>query len=192
MCRLERAWARYGDGDIRKFAYILATAYLETAFRMEPITEYGSREYLRAKKYYPYIGRGFVQLTWEINYRDWSKRLGIDLVKTPDLALDPEISARIIVEGMMLGTFTTKKLRDYINADRCDFVDARRIVNGKDKANVIANYAAKFLFALQADAIVNAIPPPPDIEPIDPPKPAPGLFAIIAGFLANFLKGRRG
>lgn len=51
--------------DIRWLAYMLSTAYHETAMRMWPVTEYGSESYLKDKPYYPYVGRGFVQLTWE-------------------------------------------------------------------------------------------------------------------------------
>lgn len=189
MLRIDRAWKCYGDRDIRKLAYVFATVYLETAHTMQPIAERGSNEYLRAKKYWPFIGRGYVQLTWERNYADWSKRLGVDLVRNPDLAMDPEFAGQILVQGMMLGTFTGKKLDDFINDDLCNFAEARRIINGTDKANVIAGFAGHFLMALQADAIQierdkaaearAKIPPPPDIEPIDPPVRKRGLFALI-------------
>ncbi len=129
-------------------AYILATAYHETAFTMQPVTEYGSEKYLKGKKYWPYVGRGYVQLTWDFNYRDWGKRLGLDLLKNPDLAKDPKIAARILVQGMILGTFTGKKLTDYINGPKRDFVRARRVINGSDKAALIARHAGNFLKAL--------------------------------------------
>ena len=62
-------WEYQGGGtpmdDARWLAYMLATVYHETAARMWPITEYGSESYLQGKEYWPYIGRGFVQLTWE-------------------------------------------------------------------------------------------------------------------------------
>jgi len=33
------AWEKYGDGDVRKYAYVLATAAHETGMSMEPVTE---------------------------------------------------------------------------------------------------------------------------------------------------------
>ena len=67
--------------------------------------------------------------------------LGIDLVGSPDLALQPEYAARIIVYGMMNGSFTRKKLGDYINLLQADYKNARRVVNGTDKATLIKGYA---------------------------------------------------
>ena len=73
-------WEYQGGGtpmtDDRWLAYMLATTYHETATRMWPIREYGSENYLKSKPYYPYFGRGFVQLTWEENYRNaWHRAL---------------------------------------------------------------------------------------------------------------------
>ena len=192
--RIAMKWSEYGDGDERKLAYILATDYHETAKTMQPVREYGGLEYLKSKKYYPFYGRGDIQLTWEANYADWSKRLDMPLVQYPDMALQPAISARILVQGMMLGTFTHKKLADYIHGGACDFKEARRVVNGTDKANLIADHAWKFLAAIQA------APAPPDVEPVLPiPSAATlpptgvqvrnaGIFAVIAAAVAAVLK----
>src|SRR5690606_4349340 len=92
-----------------------------------------------------YKGRGFVMITGKANYSKFSKILGIDLVKSPELALDPKVASFIIVYGMKNGTFTGKKLSDYINDKIIDFRNARRIVNGLDKADTIATYARNFL-----------------------------------------------
>ena len=77
--------------DIRWLAYILATVFHECATTMWPITEYGSQSYLQGKDYWPYIGRGFVMITWEDNYRRASQELSLtgtrDLVEHPELAL---------------------------------------------------------------------------------------------------------
>jgi len=67
-----------------QLAYIYATAWHES--RLTPIKEWGSEAYLKGKKYYPYFGRGFCQLTWDYNYEKEGKRLGIDLLKNPDKA----------------------------------------------------------------------------------------------------------
>ena len=67
------------------------------------------------------------------------------MVNNPEQALDPDISAHICVYGMKVGSFTGKKLDDYINSKIEDFVGARKIVNGTDKDTLIADYAKYFL-----------------------------------------------
>jgi len=139
--------------DIRWLAYILATVYHECATTMWPITEYGSKSYLQSKPYYPYIGRGFVMITWEDNYRRASQELSLtgtrDLVEHPELALDSLIAARILFRGMAEGWFTGKKLGQYFNESKDDPVNARQIVNGNDDDDLIAGYHADFLAALE-------------------------------------------
>ena len=140
--------------DIRWLAYILATVYHECATTMWPITEYGSQSYLQGKEYWPYIGRGFVMITWEDNYRNASQQLSLtgsrDLVEHPELALDSLISARILFRGMAEGWFTGKKLGQYFNESKDDPVNARQIVNGNDDDDLIAGYHKQFLAALEA------------------------------------------
>ena len=70
-------------------------------------------------------------------------RLGVDLVNNPDLALNKTIAAKILVYGMYNGSFTGKKLLQYIDPSLTynDFFNARRIVNGLDKAQLINSYA---------------------------------------------------
>jgi putative chitinase len=139
--------------DIRWLAYILATVFHECATTMWPITEYGSQSYLQGKEYWPYIGRGFVMITWEENYRNASQQLSLtgsrDLVEHPELALDSLISARILFRGMAEGWFTGKKLGQYFNESKNDPVNARQIVNGNDDDVLIAGYHADFLAALE-------------------------------------------
>jgi len=138
--------------DERCLANILATTYHETAFTMQPISEYGSQSYLKSKPYYPWYGRGYVQLTWEENYRYQDEKLGLRgaLIQNPDLALDPEVAKKVIIFGMYDGDFTGKKLGDYFTDTKTDWYNARRIVNGTDCASKIAGYGEKFLNALTA------------------------------------------
>lgn len=162
------AWRdRHAEGDYRQLAYILATAYHETGATMQPIMEAGGRAYFtrlydvtgsnpgRARMHGNdtpgdgprYAGRGFVQLTWKNNYRFAGQKLGVDLVARPDDAMKPDIAARILVVGMDEGWFTGFNLDRYIDGDRCDWKNARRIVNGTDKADLIAGYARDFAVA---------------------------------------------
>jgi len=139
--------------DLRWLAYMLATTYHETAHKMWPVTEYGGQEYLEGKSYWPYIGRGYVQLTWEENYRNASAALGLiedrDLVEHPDLALDSLIAARVMFRGMAEGWFTGKKLGQFFNDTTDDPYDARTIINGHDCAQEIEAYHDQFLRALE-------------------------------------------
>lgn len=141
-----------------QIAYVLATAYHEgfdydgkstgTKQRLVPIKEKGGEAYLKSKKYYPFYGRGYVQLTWEDNYEKYSEILGVDLVKFPDLALDLDTAAFILVHGMRTGAYTGKRLSDYITNNKTDFLAARRIVNGTDRAKDIAGYAQRFSYCI--------------------------------------------
>ncbi len=122
-----------------------------------------------------FMGRGFCQITGRRNYTDWGRRLGLDLLKEPQLAEKPEIAARIIVEGMKLGTFTGKKIADYITLQKSDFVNARRIVNGTDKADLIASYAREFDTLLKAEGYGESTTPKPNVpKPSSPKIPSPG------------------
>ena len=128
-------------------AYVLATTYHETAKTMEPVKEaYWLGEGWRKEnlRYYPWYGRGYVQITWKRNYVKAGEELGLDLTSDPDTVMKPEISTEILVRGMKGGWFTGKKLDDYINDNKKDYVNSRRIVNGTDKANDIALYAEMY------------------------------------------------
>lgn len=143
--------------DIRWLSYMLATVYKECAMRMWPTTEYGSQSYLEGKSYYPYVGRGFVQLTWEDNYRTASAALGLiddrDLVEHPEMALDSLISARVMFRGMAEGWFTGARLGQFFSDDEDNPYDARTIINGHDCAKEIEGYHDQFLKALEAAKI---------------------------------------
>lgn len=157
-------------------AYILATAYHETAYTLQPIEEYGKgrgHSYgLPAGPWHQvYDGRGYVQLTWYNNYLKANTRLhamGVlkaseDLTKNPQLALRPDISALVLVYGMKEGWFTGKKLSDY-----SDYVSMRHIVNGTDRAALIAKYAYSFEAALKAGGYSPALIKPIIIKEVTP------------------------
>lgn len=137
-------------------AYVLATAHHETArFKyMEEIGrgqgwDYGEPILIIRGKTVTYHGRGFVQLTWLINYLKMERKLGVKIVDNPDAVMESEIACKIIWEGMIAGDFTGKNLADYISPQHADFINARRIVNGTDKADLIAGYAQEYEAALK-------------------------------------------
>ena len=129
-------------------AYVLATTQWETAQTFKPVREafWCDDEWRRCNfRYYPYYGRGYVQLTWRNNYAKYGQLLGLDLVDNPDLAMEPGAALFILVHGFKTGAFTGRRIADYIDADRCDFISARRCINGSDRAHEIARLAEKFL-----------------------------------------------
>jgi hypothetical protein len=137
---------------IPQISYALATIYHETAGSFQPVEEgyYLAPPQSRVKafqkklRYFPYFGRGYVQLTWEKNYEFAGKQLDVDLVDSPELALTPDVAYRVLTMGMHRGWFTGKKLDDFIKGTMKDYVGARQIINGHDKAGLIAGYARNF------------------------------------------------
>ena len=151
-------------GTVDEFAYVLATAHHETAHTMQPIYERGPKSYFA--KYdgrrdlgntvpgdgFRYRGRGYVQITGRLNY----ERYGI--ADRPDDALKPDIAAKIIVDGMRRGVFTGKSLANYFGVGKADPVGARRIINGTDKAKLIASHWHVFKTALEAEDAADPAP----------------------------------
>ena len=139
---------KIGITDKRQLAYILATVHHETGKQFRPIKEFGGEAYLRKKPYYPYYGRDLVQTTWLRNYERVKKFSGVDVVKNPELIGQMPLAAEVAVMFMREGWYTTKKLSHYFNDTKEDWIGARRIINGKDKAELIASYGKVFLTAL--------------------------------------------
>jgi hypothetical protein len=192
--------------DDRWLAYMLATVRGECGPNMSPVREgYGktdaaSRAHVARQGYkyakvvngHVYYGRGLVQLTWDFNYASMGKLLGIDLLGNPELALRPDVAVKIMFEGMIRGTFTGKKLSDYFNDVKTDWANARRIINGTDKATQFAAWAEKFYAAIKLARTAQPAAPAPKPGPEPAPKPVPapatgkkGLFALIGVMIAS-------
>lgn len=155
-------------------AYILATTYHETAAKMQAINEYGKGAGRRYGKWYTnskgviyghrnhkgdiylksdypflYYGKGYPQITWFDNYKKMGDLLGLDLINNPDLALVPENSAAIMIEGMLRGSFTGLSLARCMRyGSYAEFIYSRRIINGTDRDSLVARYAVYFLESL--------------------------------------------
>lgn len=163
-------FSRRDLSDVRWLAYILATVYHETGKTMQPIEEIGKgakKDYGKKLKYghgvgkrIPYsvpdkiyYGRGLVQATWYEIY-DALTRVAMkqgknwNFLQQPELMLQMEPSVWATFHGMTTGLFTGKSLMDYINIKKCNWKDARRIINGIDRAEDIAHYAITFHNAL--------------------------------------------
>jgi hypothetical protein len=173
-------WEHQQLTDVRWLAYMLATAYHEVDKTMQPIKEYGGDKYffqlydidggrpavarqlgnLQPGDGVRFAGRGLVQLTGRANYARMSAlvtrpRFDIRLEEDPDAALRLDVAVAILFEGMTdacshFGDFTGLALDDFFSANRNDPVGARRIVNGLDRAELIAGHHRKFLAAIDA------------------------------------------
>lgn len=168
MTAILAEWEKRGLLDKRWLAYMLATTFHETGNRMQPVREtfassdaqaianlekaWGTGKLPWVKTPYwrdGWFGRGLVQITHKVNY------VAFGITKADALKLD--VSVRVLFDGMIKGIFTGKKLSDYFNPKADDPISARRIVNGTDKAKLIAGYYRNFLDALEA--ATEALPP---------------------------------
>jgi len=141
-------------------AYALATAWHETAKTMEPVREaFNLSEDWRRRnlRYYPWYGRGYVQITWEKNYKwldEAAAKVGLtkpgDILKNPDLAMRTDISALALVQGLVEGRYDAqgKKMKDRLPAKgvatKAQYINARYLVNIQDKADLVEDYAQVF------------------------------------------------
>ena len=195
------------DPDLRaKFlAYTLATAYHETARRMSPVRETLANSdeqainrlerwarqngrttniYWRPEPPYghAYFGRGQVQLTWKSNYEASSEDAGVDLVADPNKMLDPEISARVMIRGLLDGRWNAHGVGLMTYLRREDLQGARRTVNITDRWIEIAGHYAHFL-----DAIMTAGGAPARSEP--EPTRRPGFLRSLFDAIRGLRKG---
>ena len=157
---LEEWEAHWAKKDDRWLAYMLATAHHETDRTMQPIEEYGKGKNRKYGEKYKmdgtrytdtgniFYGRSYVQLTWYENYAKAGKKLGQDFLQNPQLVMRPDNASEIMFYGMTEGWFTGRKLGDYFSASVQDWRNARRIINGLDKADLIAGYAQQYYAAI--------------------------------------------
>ncbi len=207
------AFMTHGDGRDKTLAYALATAYHETGSKMIPVregfasTDASARKIVAKRAYgkpagkygHVYYGRGHVQLTWIDNYKESSNDAMYDLVAYPDKMLDPVISARVLIKGLLDGRWNAQRkgIAVYLPTDgQDDLKNARRTVNITDKWELIGGYYKAFLSAIKEAGgvpvkVVEVQTPPPEpvpppiISPTTPPKTtAVAAGGIVAAFVA--------
>jgi hypothetical protein len=166
--------ATRAGGDDRWLAYMLATvhhetaatfaplretraasddaaiAILDTAFRKGRLSQVRDPYWRRDADGRSWLGRGLVQLTHKRNYVRLGREIGIDLVADPARAMEMQVAIRILFAGMEKGLFTGRRLDDYFFGEKADWLHARRIVNGLDRAETVANYGRVIHAALGA------------------------------------------
>ena len=124
-----------------------------------------------------WFGRGRIQVTHAENYSYAQAKSGLPIVANPSLMLDSKADLKVSLPGTIEGWWTRGKHRMSMYLDRPDpdFEGARRIVNGNDKAKLVATYCEAFLAALRAAEVGKAQPAdvlpalavPDDIKPAE-------------------------
>ncbi|MDX3928862.1 MAG: hypothetical protein QHC90_24040 [Shinella sp.] len=170
-------WRAHAPGErIDRLAYVLATAHHETGATMQPVRETFAESdeaaiailerafragrlagvskpyWLKDAEGKSWLGRGLVQLTHRANYEKMSVATGIDLVAEPERAMELDVAAKILVSGMLSGAFTGRRLAQYFDGSKADWTNARRIINGLDRAALVAGYGRAYRRALNGTA----------------------------------------
>ncbi|MCP8897035.1 hypothetical protein KYK29_19075 [Shinella daejeonensis] len=169
---LDRWEAEMPTGDRRWLAYMLGTAHHETGRTMQAVRETfaasderaiaildkafrdGRLAFVRAPYWRKdrdgrsWLGRGLVQLTHKANYQRMTQETGIDLVADPARAMELSVAVTVMFTGMTGGAFTGRRLADYFSPGREDWINARRIVNGTERAALVAGYARAYHAAI--------------------------------------------
>lgn len=180
--------------DIRWLAYMLATAYHETAATMQPVIETrqpreatnpsvdtaiarlerawaaGKMSWVKTAYWrkdaqgFSWLGRGLPQVTHKSNYERAEKETGVPFTRDPSLMLQMRHAVPVMFSGMIKGWFTGRKLADYFDGAKSNPTEARRIINALESAGKVAAYFDEFHTALKAAMAAKP-------EPIDTSKP---------------------
>jgi hypothetical protein len=169
---LDKWEAESPKDDDRWLAYMLGTAHHETGRTMQPVRETFAatdddaikrleRAWVAGKLKWvntPYwrrdadgkswLGRGFVQLTHKANYETLGAAINVDLTTDPDQAMDLDTALKVMFFGMRSGLFISAKLSDFFNTSKENWVQARKIINGLESADPVANYAKTYYAAI--------------------------------------------
>jgi hypothetical protein len=105
---------------------VIGTTAVETAHTFAPVREafWLSEEWRAANlRYYPWYGRGFIQLTWESNYARYGTMIQRDLLTDPDIAMQADVAALV-----MAAYFWDRGVADACNNGQ--WAEVRRLVQG--------------------------------------------------------------
>ena len=95
-----------------------------------------------------WLGRGYVQITHKANYLKLKGVTGADLTGNPLKAMEVPVALDIMFKGMKQGSFTGRKLAEFFSGPKEDWRSARKIINGLERADLVASYAKKYYSAI--------------------------------------------
>lgn len=110
----------------------MATVRVEVGKNFKPINEIASGQAYefrsdlgntQAGDGVKYKGRGYIQITGRNNYTNYGSIFGVDLINKPELALQPELSAKILSRY-----FKDRAIN--IQCDKQNWIKVRQQVNG--------------------------------------------------------------
>jgi predicted chitinase len=140
-----------------------------------------------------YHGRGYTQLTHDYNYKHFGKKLGVDLVKDPDLLLkDPNLSARVAVE------YWKERVRPNVKNWSDVFSHSAAInypsATSPEQINGYLDRVNKFNYYVKnLKSIVSKSTPKPAAKPAaKPKKKSAGILNNFASFMPTSIPFFRG
>jgi hypothetical protein len=146
-----KAKIAYGFGTMKRetnktFAPVNEGYWLNPANRVGSLYAYYQRKNPGAiKTIFPngrdgrnYLGRGFIQLTHDYNYKIYGNKIRVNLFENPDEALKPENAFKV------MEAFCDGKMERYFTKENLDFFNARKIINGLDAAREIEKNCKEF------------------------------------------------
>jgi len=149
-----------GMYDIRMVAYAYASAYYDcyqpnspSPARLVPCFEHHALVILKTNLYFPYFGRSYPQLRYKHHYKAESIRQNIDLLYSPDLMMQIEISANTHVHYLLHGLHWGRKLGDYIYGNYCNYTKCRRCTSNSNNRWEVARIAFIFEKSLRESLI---------------------------------------
>lgn len=135
LAAVERNWplidaelTRQGVTSEANCAAAIGTTAIETASTFAPVREafWMTEDWREANlRYYPYYGRGFIQLTWQSNYQLAGDYLGVNLASDPDRALETDIAAAVFAWYWAVARPGIPRA-----ADNHNWAEVRRLVQG--------------------------------------------------------------